>query len=167
MSYPVEESLMRVDPRSVMPIPARRIGERPILGAMALPVNSVIGLLSCQQGPLQRQSSGCKVSSSQRRSLERGPMWGRRATTGGESWARSPRSRQSTREQTKSTHTRHIFQGQIPRRLDAQEGRQFLDEGAESVRRRVDRAEFGQLGLDERVRDKVDRHGGQVWEGSM
>lgn len=36
-----------LDPRSVMPIPARRIGERPILGAIALPVNSVIGLLSC------------------------------------------------------------------------------------------------------------------------
>lgn len=60
-----------------------------------------------------------------------------------------------------STHTRHIFEGQFPRRLDAQEGRQFLDEGAESVRRRLDRAQFRQLGLDEGVRDEVDRHGDQ------
>lgn len=65
------------------------------------------------------------------------------------------------------THTRHIFEGQIPRSLDAQEGRQFLDEGAESVRRRLDRAQFRQLGLDKRVRDEVDRHGDQVLEGGL
>jgi hypothetical protein len=63
--------------RSVMPIPARRIGERPILGAIALPVNSVIGLLSCPQASTPCQLSGRKASLAPAQEPREKPMWGR------------------------------------------------------------------------------------------
>jgi hypothetical protein len=72
------------DARSVIPIPARRMGEMPTFGAMAFPVYAATGELSCMSGPGEKGQNEFRVKRKRKccvgwhRREERGGSGGRK-----------------------------------------------------------------------------------------